>query len=45
MVDKKKNWPDSDVEQFIAIRGEMHGEFEKNAKKQGMPFIYYTNIF
>ena len=45
MVDKKKNWPNNDVEHLIAIRGEMHGEFEKNAKKQGMPFIYYTSIF
>ena len=45
MIDKKKNWPNSDVEQLIAIRSEMHRQFEKNAKKLGMPFIYYTSLF
>ena len=33
MEDKKKNWPDSNVEQLIAIRGEMHEEFEVKCKK------------
>ena len=33
--EKKKNWLDSEVEQLISMRGEMHTKFEKNAKKQG----------
>jgi hypothetical protein len=34
-AEKKKNWLDNKVEQLIALRGEMHPKFEKNAKKQG----------
>jgi hypothetical protein len=33
--EKKKKWLDNEVEHLIALRGEMHPEFEKNAKKQG----------
>jgi hypothetical protein len=33
MEEKKRNWLDNDVEQLIAIRGEMFVEFERNAKK------------
>ena len=32
--EKKKNWLDIEVEQLISMRGEMHTEFEKNAKKK-----------
>jgi hypothetical protein len=30
-----RNWLDSEVYQFIVLKGEMEPEFEKNGKKQG----------
>jgi hypothetical protein len=45
--EKKKNWLDSEVEQLIFMRGEMHTEFEKNAKKQGTLLLlnFFANFF
>ena len=37
---KKKNWLDNKVEHFIALRGEMQPEFEKNAKEK----VYHHSI-
>ena len=31
--DKQKNWLDSEVEHLIALQGDMHPKFQKNAKK------------
>jgi hypothetical protein len=38
--EKKKNWLDNKVEYLIALRGEKHLEFEKNAKEQGIYSIF-----
>ncbi len=43
--EKKKNWLDSEVEHLISMRGEMHSEFEKNAKKQGKLQIFVNFFF
>lgn len=31
-----QNWTNCEVEALIALRGEMHEEFERNKQKQGM---------
>jgi hypothetical protein len=42
--EKKKNWLDIEVEQLISMRGEMHTEFEKNAKKRYV-VKFFANFF
>ena len=37
---KEKNWLDSEVEQLVSMCGEMHIEFEKNAKKMYVVKFY-----
>jgi hypothetical protein len=41
--EKKKHWKDEHVLQMIALRGEMEPEFVKNAKKQGMYVLNFSN--
>ena len=38
--EKKKNWLDNKVEYLIALQGEKHLQFEKNAKEQGIYSIW-----
>lgn len=35
-----QNWTNSEVESLIALRGEMHEEFERNKQKQGMFYLF-----
>lgn len=39
-----QNWTNCEVEALIALRGEMHEEFERNKQKQGM-LTYFTTVF